>query len=158
VYVINQALSVEQVDSVHYNQVASKEMHLYFKGKDPYLSVADMNVYVNYFIFDDDSLMVGMNNAETSQMKVYMKDRKLQKIWMPESIHTMYPPFQIPSDKLYLDNFSWFDYVRPIDKDDIFNWRPKKTGTELKESVRHAAPKQKLSDNQDGQQGIMIVK
>lgn len=158
VYVINQALSVEQVDSVHYNQVASKEMHLYFKGKDPYLSVADMNVYVNYFIFDDDSLMVGMNNAETSQMKVYMKDRKLQKIWMPESIHTMYPPFQIPSDKLYLDNFSWFDYVRPIDKDDIFNWRPKKTGTELKESVRHAAPKQKLSDNQDGQQSIMIVK
>lgn len=158
VYVINQALSVERIDSVHYNQVSSKEMHLYFNGKDPYLSVADMNVYVNYFIFDDDSMMVGMNNAETSQMKVYMKDRKLQKIWMPESIHTMYPPFQIPSDKLYLENFSWFDYVRPIDKDDIFNWRPKKAGTELKESVRHAAPKQKFSGNEDGEQSIMIVK
>ena len=146
VYVVNQALSVERMDSVHYNQVASKEMHLYFEGKDPVLTVADMNVYVNYYPLDDDSLMIGMNHLETSQMKMFMRDRKVQKIWAPSSTGVMYPPFNVPPETLYLDNFAWFDYVRPLDKDDIFNWRPKKAGTELKESVRHAAPRQRLTD------------
>ena len=157
VYVINQALSVERLDSVRYNQVASKEMHLYFKGKEPYLTVADMNVYVNYFIFDDDSLMIGMNHAESSQLKAYFKDKKIQKIWMPESTHVMYNPFQIPSNQLYLENFAWFDYVRPVSKEDIFNWRSKKAGTELKESVRHAAPRQKLSGTSDGGPQRVVV-
>ncbi len=157
VYVINQALSVERLDSVRYNQVASKEMHLYFKGKDPYLTVADMNVYVNYFIFDDDSLMIGMNHAESSQLKAYFKDKKIQKIWMPESTHVMYNPFQIPSNQLYLESFAWFDYVRPVSKEDIFNWRSKKAGTELKESVRHAAPRQKLSGTSDGGPQRVVV-
>ena len=146
VYVVNQALSVERMDSVHYNQVASKEMHLYFEGKDPVLTVADMNVYVNYYPLDDDSLMIGMNHLETSQMKMFLRDRKVQKIWAPSSTGVMYPPFNVPPETLYLDNFAWFDYVRPLNKDDIFNWRPKKAGTELKESVRHAAPRQRLTD------------
>lgn len=146
VYVVNQALSVERMDSVHYNQVASKEMHLYFEGKDPVLTVADMNVYVNYYPLDDDSLMIGMNHLETSQLKMFMRDRKVQRLWAPSSTGVMYPPFNVPPETLYLDNFAWFDYVRPLNKDDIFNWRPKKAGTELKESVRHAAPRQRLTD------------
>lgn len=146
VYVINQALSVERIDSIHYNQLAAKEMHTYFEGKNPYLNVADMNVYVNYYPFDDDSLMIGMNHTETSQMKIYLKDSKVDKIWMPEASGVMYPLFLVPPEELYLENFAWFDYIRPLDKDDIFNWRPKKAGTELKESIRHTAPKQKLSE------------
>ena len=35
----------------------------------------------------------------------------------------------------------FLDYVRPLDKDDIFNWRPKKAGTELKEVKRREPPK-----------------
>ena len=150
VYVINQALSVERLDSVNYNQVASNEMHLYFKGKDPHLIVADKNVYVNYYPFDDDSLMIGMNHLESTQLKLYLEERKMQKLWMPGGTCVMYPPFLVPPQELYLDNFAWFDYVRPLDKDDIFNWRPKKAGTELKESVRHTAPKQSLEDVKSG--------
>ena len=150
VYVINQALSVERLDSVNYNQVASNEMHLYFKGKDPHLIVADKNVYVNYYPFDDDSLMIGMNHSESTQLRLYLEERKMQKLWMPGGTCVMYPPFLVPPQELYLDNFAWFDYVRPLDKDDIFNWRPKKAGTELKESVRHTAPKQSLEDVKSG--------
>ena len=146
VHVVNQALTVERIDSVHYNQVASTEMFIYFKGSDPYLTVADKNVYVNYYPFDDDSLMIGMNHTETSQMKLFMEGRKIQKIWMPEASGVMYPLFLTPPGELYLDNFAWFDYVRPLDKDDIFEWRGKKSGTELKASVVRTAPKQNLDD------------
>ena len=79
-------------------------------------------------------------------MKIYLKDNKVDKIWMPEASGVMYPLFLVPPEELYLENFAWFDYIRPLDKDDIFNWRPKKAGTELKESIRHTAPKQKLSE------------
>jgi len=51
---------------------------------------------------------------------------------------------QIPPQKKFLPNYAWFDYVRPVDKDDIFNWRGKKVGTELKEVKRKEAPLQHL--------------
>jgi hypothetical protein len=39
---------------------------------------------------------------------------------------------QIPPEKKQLDGFAWFDYVRPLSKEDIFVWRGKKKGTEMK--------------------------
>ena len=146
VYVINQALSVERIDSLHYNQIASKEMHSYFTNGKLTFNVADKNVYVNFFPFDDDSLMIGMNHVESSQMKMYLRNRKVDKIWMPASTGTMYPLPMIPADVRFLSNFAWFDYIRPLNKDDIFNWRGKKAGTELKQSVLREAPRQRLDD------------
>jgi hypothetical protein len=146
VYVINQALSVERIDSLHYNQIASKEMHSYFTNGELTFNVADKNVYVNFFPFDDDSLMIGMNHVESSQMKMYLRNRKVDKIWMPASTGTMYPLPMIPADVRFLSNFAWFDYIRPLNKDDIFNWRGKKAGTELKQSVLREAPRQRLDD------------
>jgi hypothetical protein len=125
-------------------------MHAYFHNGELQLNVADMNVYVNYYPFDDDSLMIGMNHLETSQLKMYMKNRKVDKMWAPASNGVMYPLILIPPGELYLENFAWFDYIRPLDKDDIFRWRGKKAGTELKASVQRAAPKQKLSDLKEG--------
>ncbi len=146
VQVLRQALSVERIDSVHYNQATGDEMHSYFRDGQIYQTNLDGNVLVNYYPFDDDSLMIGMNHVETSELKLYMADRRVQKIWMPAASGTIYPLFMIPPDKLYLDNFAWFEYIRPQDKNDIFNWRTKKAGSELKESVRHEAPKQRLNE------------
>lgn len=146
VQVLRQALSVEQIDSVHYNQVSGHVMRTYFKDGEVHLTTSEGNVYVNYYPFDDDSVMVELNHTETSLLKMFLKDRKVDHIWMPAATGIMYPIPLIPAEALYLQNFAWFDYVRPRDKDDIFEWRPKKAGTELKESVRHSAPKQRLSD------------
>ena len=46
----------------------------------------------------------------------------------------------IPRKSLYLENFGWFDYVRPLSKDDVFNWRGKKQGTELVYQQRKPMP------------------
>lgn len=146
VYVVNQALMVQRIDSLHFDQIASKEMHSYFVEGDLRLNVADVNVFTNYHPFDDDSLLIGMVHAESSQMKMYLMDKKMQKIWMPATTGQMFPLDQIPPNKRYLENFAWFDYIRPRDKDDIFEWRPKRAGTELKKTVLHEAPKQTLDD------------
>ena len=63
---------------------------------------------------------------------------------MPKAEGTLYPMTQIPPSQLKLDNFAWFDYIRPVDKDDVFNWRGKTHGSEIRNIVRHEAPLQKI--------------
>ncbi len=142
--VIDQTLSVERLDSVHYNQVAGKEMTSYFREGKMHMTKVEGNVFVDYYMLDDDSLMIGLNYTETSELKLFMKDGKMERIWMPAATGTIYPIIMIPDDRLYLSNFAWFDYIRPLNKDDIFVWRSKKSGTELKKSVKHKAPVQSL--------------
>ena len=146
VHVIGQALSVEQMpDSVNFNQVSSDEMLAFFcKGE---ISEADANdnVRVVYYPIDDsDSSLIGLNYTETTQLKIFFESRKMQKVWMPKAEGTLYPMTQIPPEKRFLPNYAWFDYVRPLSKEDIFNWRGKKAGTELKVVRRKEAPLQHL--------------
>lgn len=146
VQVLRQALSVERIDSIHYNQVTGNEMHSYFRDGEIYLTTSAGNVYVNYFHVGEDSILADMNHTETTFLKIYLKNRKVDKIWMPAATGMFYPIPLIPADMLYVENFAWFDYMRPVDKDDIFHWRPKKAGSELKKISRKEAPRQKLSD------------
>jgi hypothetical protein len=77
--------------------------------------------------------MIGLNSSEGSVLHVFLKDRKMEKaIMIGKSNGTLYPMTQIPGDKLRLPTFVWFDYVRPLNKEDIFHWRGKKEGQTLK--------------------------
>lgn len=145
-HVIGQALSIEQMhDSVHFNQVTSKEMLAFFNNGEMAETDANDNVQIIYYPVDDsDSTLIGLNYTETSQLKMFLENRKMKRIWMPKAEGTLYPMSQIPPEKKFLPNYAWFDYVRPTDKDDIFNWRGKKAGTELKEVKRKEAPLQRL--------------
>lgn len=146
-YVLRQTLSVERIDSVKYNQINGHEMHSYFRGGDIWLTHVIRNVHLNYYPYDSDSLLIGMNHTESTELKMFFdENRKVDHIWMPAATGTLYPLILIPSDKLYLDNFAWFDYIRPRNKDDIWVWRPKKEGTSLKPTVRRDAPLQRLDD------------
>ena len=122
-------------------------MHSYFRGGDIWLTHVIRNVHLNYYPYDSDSLLIGMNHTESTELKMYFdEERKVDHIWMPAATGTLYPLILIPADKLYLDNFAWFDYIRPRNKDDIWEWRPKKEGTSLKPTVRRDAPLQRLDD------------
>lgn len=146
IHIINQAMTVERVDSVSYNQVASKEMFCYFKDGVLDQNHAKGNVYIDYFMLEDDGAQIGMNYGETAELKVFMEDKKIFKIWMPAATHTMYPPFAIPDEKRYLEGFAWFDNIRPKNKDDIFEWRGKSEEQVLQKTEKKYVPKQKLEN------------
>jgi hypothetical protein len=99
-------------------------------------------VRVVYYPMDSkDSTLMFMNVSETSLLNVYLKDRKMYKMMMsPKSNGTLYPMEDLPKDKMRLDQFVWFDYIRPLNKDDIFNWRPKHADQVMKKSKRGTAP------------------
>ena len=136
-HIINQALSVEQLDSLLYNQVTGKEMKSYFRNRQMYKTEVIGSVRVVYYPMDSDSTLIGMNVSETSKLDIYLQNQKLEKMVMsPKSNGTLYPMNQIPPGTDRLENFVWFDYIRPLNKEDIFNWRTKKVEDQLKKNVR----------------------
>ena len=148
IYVVNQALMCEQLDSLNFNQIASKEMHMYFTDGEMRESHAVQNVNVNYFQLDDkvkdDTVVIAMNHAETSLMKTYFKDKKVSKVWTAEAEGTFYPIVFVTPRLRYLDNFAWFDYIRPRDKYDLFEWRGKPADKVLHKTKRREVPYQTL--------------
>lgn len=146
-HVIGQALVIEQMsDSTHYNQITSKLMKAYFINGNIRSGEAIGNVQAIFYpVNDKDSSLIGLNYTETDTMRMYLSpNRKLEKVWMPKATGTLYPLTQIPPSKKLLTNFAWFDKIRPINKDDIFVWRGKDKGNELKKIVRHEAPLQHI--------------
>lgn len=146
-HVINQALSIEQLeDSLHFNQISSREMFGYFDNGEIRKTEAIGNVLAVYYLQDDkDSSLTNMAYIETDTMRMFMRNRQLETLWTCKSQNVMYPVTQTPVDKSKLPSFAWFDYIRPVDKDDIFRWRGKKSGTELKNIPRRSAPLQRIS-------------
>lgn len=140
-HIQNQALSVEQLDSTSYNQVTGKEMKAWFQGGEMRKVDVIGSVRLVYYPMKSDSTLIGMNVSETSLLNMFLENRKMKKMIMsPKSNGTLYPMLQRPPEKMKLDNFVWFDYIRPLDKEDIFEWRGKKAGQELKKSNRSAVP------------------
>lgn len=146
IHIVNQAMTIEKVDSASYNQVAAKEMFCYFKDGAMERNNAKGNVYLCYFMEESDGARIGMNYTETPEMNIFMKNKKVDKVWMQTPSGTMYPPFAIPDDKRYLPSFAWFDYIRPKNKDDIFGWKSKKEDQMLKKTEKKHVPKQSLDN------------
>jgi len=140
-HIVNQALSIEQKDSIHYNQITGKDIKAYFVGGEMRKVDVIGNVRLVYYPEEKDSTMMGMNVSETSLLNIYLKNKKMEKMVMsPQSTGTLYPMPMIPPDKLRLENFAWFDFIRPLNKDDIFEWRGKKATQVLKNKGRKSIP------------------
>ena len=153
-HVIRQALSVERIDSMCYNQVTGALMRSFFVKGQMDRTIVEGNVLVNYFPYDSDSLMIGLLHAEGTLLQLFMAKNKLDQIkFIGQVDGCLHPLALVQPSVRYLDNFQWFDYVRPLNKDDIFNWRPKKEGTELKASVQHAKPKSNMPSKKAGPPG-----
>ena len=96
-------------------------------------------------IEEKDSSLILLNYLETDTMRMFLVNKQLDKIWTSKAEATAYPMSQIPPRMEKLDGFAWFERIRPVDKYDIFNWRGKTKGSELKASKQRKAPLQQLN-------------
>jgi hypothetical protein len=127
-HVINDAFSTEQQrDTSLFNQISSKEMFAYFVAGKMRMTEAIDNVITVYYPEDDaDSSYIGLNHAESTKMRMYVQNGQMERIWMPKAEGILYPMTQIPPKERFLEGFAWYDYIRPLDRHDIFRWRGKK--------------------------------
>ena len=126
-HIIDNCFSIQQLrsDTACYNQVSSKEMFAFFTEGNIREAQATGNVFIGYYFEEGDSIPIIYNYQETTELRMFLKDRKLESVWTPKTSGTMYPLNQIPEDRKRLRGFMWYDYVRPLSRDDIFNWRGK---------------------------------
>ena len=77
-----------------------------------------------YYPKNEDGSIIGANKADCSDMWIYVEDNNIEKIsFLTQPAATLYPLKDIDAKELILQGFSWYGYQRPLNKQDIFNWR-----------------------------------
>lgn len=74
-----------------------------------------------YYILDEDSSLIGINSAMTSEMSILLDSNEIQSITFynnPDG--KLYPDKDLPKEDRLLKNFHWLNVYRPQKKEDIF--------------------------------------
>lgn len=119
-HVINNAMMIQEEDTIHYNQISGKEIVAYIKNEE--LEHVDISGNVESIFYpNDQGDLIGLNTIKSSYMTVYFKNGKLERFNVyPSPTAIMYPMSQIKENMLYLTNYTWQIDVRPTSKEDIF--------------------------------------
>lgn len=119
-HVVNNAMMIQEEDTIHYNQISGKEIIAYIKNEK--LEHVDISGNVESIFYpNDQGSLIGLNTIKSSYMTVYFKDGKIERFNVyPSPTAIMYPMSQIKGNMLYLTNYTWQIDVRPISKKDIF--------------------------------------
>lgn len=112
-------ISIEP-DSVGFDQVKGKLITGHIRDNELYLIDVDGNGQTIYYPKDGPNL-IGMNRAESSNMSIWLRDRRIHNIMMRVSpAGNMNPPMLVGEQDSKLAGFRWLDDYRPKRKEDIF--------------------------------------
>jgi len=120
-HVIQFAFAAQHVDSSYYNQLKGNDLKAYFEGQAVHQIDVAGNAESIFYPLEKDGAKVGMNETKSGFLTIWVKDNKLDKlkIW-PNPVGTMTPIPDLKPDQKMLKDFYWFDYLRPKNKDDIY--------------------------------------
>ena len=120
-HVIQFAFAAQHVDSSYYNQLKGNDLKAYFEGQELRRIDVNGNAELNYYPLEKDGSKVGMNETKSGFLTIWVKDNKLDKlkIW-PSPVGSMTPIPDLKPDQKMLKDFYWFDYLRPKNRDDIY--------------------------------------
>jgi lipopolysaccharide export system protein LptA len=119
---------VLQHDSLeYYNQVSGRNMVVHFRDGD----ISFVDVFANaesvYFVRDEDSSLVGVNLANSSDMRIKFKDGEIGDIvYLGKPKASLNPVQKVSKRALYLRGFKSYEHWRPKSKFDIYIWEKEK--------------------------------
>lgn len=114
------AFVVAQCDDEKFNQMKGKSLIGYIEDNE--LVRVDMfqNGETLYYLKDDDEI-VGVNRAVCSNISAYLKNGKIDKIVFKNKPEGTFSPLdQFPKKMSLMDNFKWYDAVRPVNATDVY--------------------------------------
>ena len=120
-HVIQFAFAAQHVDSSYYNQLKGNDLKAYFEGQAVHQIDVAGNAESIFYPLEKDGAKVGMNETKSGFLTIWVKDNKLDKlkIW-PSPVGSMTPIPDLKPDQKMLKYFYWFDYLRPKNRDDIY--------------------------------------
>jgi hypothetical protein len=94
----------------------------FFKENQLYRIDVDGNGQTVYYPKDKE-YVIGVNRAESSNITIYLADRKVETIILRKKpAGNMNPPFVLDAAATKLDGFLWLGKYRPEKYEDIFNF------------------------------------
>jgi lipopolysaccharide export system protein LptA len=123
----NTSFITSKVDSQRFDQVRGKDMTGFFADNKLYKIDVTGNGQTVYYVKDqkeNKERLTGVNRAECSDMTVYIKENKVNKIVLKKKpAGTLYPINELKPEELKLKGFTWQEEKRPLSKEDIFIWK-----------------------------------
>lgn len=122
------AFSIEDKDSIHFNQLKSRSLKIFFEGKKAKRVTAEGDLETITYPEERDGKLNGVQNwLQGSYLEILLKDGQFDRLIVRRKSDGEARPFHLlKEDQLRLKDFYWFDYLRPLDKDDIFRKTAKK--------------------------------
>jgi lipopolysaccharide export system protein LptA len=123
-YLKTAAFIISEKDTSKYDQIKGKDMVCHFEDNELKKIDVNGNGQTIYYPVDQGE-PIGINKAESSNMVIFWKDGKPDKIkFLTQPSATLYPLNQVPENEVRLKDFRWLDKYRPRKKEDIFVWIP----------------------------------
>ncbi len=120
---VSSAFIISMEDTSRYNQVKGRDMEGWFKNNELTMIDVNGNGQTIYYARDKGELQ-GVNKAESANLKIYLKERKIERInFISKPDATYYPVDKFPSEESRLKDFKWFGEYRPLNRYDVFRWK-----------------------------------
>lgn len=127
IFLYQSAFITSREDSVSFNQIKGRTMHGFLKENKMYKVLVNGNSQTLYFAREADGSDIGMNTAESSDMLIYIKENKVDRItFLSKPKALMLPQNDVNAENRKLEGFNWFEWQRPSNRYDIFEWKPVK--------------------------------
>ena len=117
----NNAFIISEGSSTLFNQIKGRKMLGHFKNNKLYKIDVLGNGETVYVLKDESDLITGVNTVNSSEMRIDVKEKNIQRIsFQEEPDATLYPYQELPEKWKLLKGFSWRKSEKPLTKDDIF--------------------------------------
>lgn len=111
---------MQEPDTVGFDQIKGKLITGHIRHNELYKVDVNGSGQTIYYPRDGDDL-IGVNRAESSNMVIRLRNKRISEISMLVSPSgRMNPPFLIGEDDCKLAGFKWLQDYRPLCRDDIF--------------------------------------
>ena len=121
IYIPENTFIIEQIDTLHFNQIKGKMLWAYFKNDT--LRRIDIigNAQAVYYLQNDKKKLQGVNLIESSKLTVNEKAGKLDQItFIKKPVAKILPIKGLNVKEIEIKGFVWQDYRKPKSKADLF--------------------------------------
>ena len=123
IFIDAKAFLVEQDDSTNFNQMKGNTLKGFIRDNQLYRVDIQKNGEFLYFMRDDGEL-IGVNKQQCNNITANLVDGKLSNlVFRTKPQGFIDPPNEVNEENSHLDDFEWHNAIRPVDRDDIFDWR-----------------------------------
>jgi lipopolysaccharide export system protein LptA len=136
---VGNATAIKQQEHKIFNQLAGKQMYAYIVDGDLHMVDVHGNAETVFYPQEDDGKYLGINKTQSSFVKMFFKDRMIQRVLFTTSTSgVLIPMSQALEEEKFLVTFFWAEGERPQGPGDIF-LRPTRTPRPDAQAISAAA-------------------